>query len=524
MDAPKEAVFLAPVEEALDGQQAGVKALLDELARGTGEARTALDALNEAVVQFQARAEADGEALRAALAAAREEGGGGAAQDALQEQVDRLEQELAAAHHQAENSAKRMAEWEAEAKGKADAAEAAEQLAADLRQALEDREQETQALQRQLTEARQALEDRAQDNALQEQLDELGASRTALEADLEKVRQQLADRDAAFSELQAVSARQADEQSALEDRVREAEEAQAALAQELADAAAAGEDAAGLQATLDARDEELDTLRTRLEEAETEAAAWRMKSESAPDEAELDKLRDELSAEKERAAGLEEQLEVERRKGTKSALAEQLAEALKEAEDAQAEVRRLKKALGATPNPVADVPAAPLRNEADEDLEARILAAAKGGKGKRSIGEILEAAGVVTREQIDTAMDEQRKNPMKHLGGIFVELGYASPEAVAQALACQCDVRFVRLDESSIDGDAASLIHARLAQQHTCIPISSDGNRLKLALVNPMDLLAIEDVERSSGREVEVVVATADDIRSAIEKFYWEPE
>nr|HPO14020.1 type II secretion system protein GspE [Candidatus Hydrogenedentota bacterium] len=64
----------------------------------------------------------------------------------------------------------------------------------------------------------------------------------------------------------------------------------------------------------------------------------------------------------------------------------------------------------------------------------------------------------------------------------------------------------------------------RPANQHQCLPVRTTDEGLILAMVNPLDLLAIEDVERTTNRKVEIVVVTPSDIKEAIAKYYWEPE
>ena len=148
----------------------------------------------------------------------------------------------------------------------------------------------------------------------------------------------------------------------------------------------------------------------------------------------------------------------------------------------------------------------------------------RGGARKNRLGTLLIEAGVITEEQLEDVVAEQAKNPSQHIGELLVLRGYASESAVAQALASQCDVEFVNLKTEEIETEAVALISDRLAQQHTCIPVRASADMLVLAMANPMNLLAIEDVERASGRKVEVVVATPSGVREAVESLYWEPE
>lgn len=140
------------------------------------------------------------------------------------------------------------------------------------------------------------------------------------------------------------------------------------------------------------------------------------------------------------------------------------------------------------------------------------------------IGQLLLDAQVITETQLDDAMATQADNSNRHLGDILIEKGYADEKSIAQVLAAQSQTEFCRLVDRQIDSAAVALVNERLAQQHTCIAIRATGGVLLLAIANPMNLLAIEDVERATGRKVELVVATPSDIKEAIAKFYWEPE
>ncbi|MDX9974051.1 MAG: hypothetical protein RBU21_13790 [FCB group bacterium] len=139
---------------------------------------------------------------------------------------------------------------------------------------------------------------------------------------------------------------------------------------------------------------------------------------------------------------------------------------------------------------------------------------------RRRIGEVLHAAGMLDEGQIDQALAEQVNAPYRRLGSILVEKGYAPEEVVARVLAGQLRTRFVRLTDENIDKDAVPLIGPRMARQHTCIPIAATEDRLTLALANPFDLVAIDDVELASQRRVDTVVAAASDIEAAIQRLY----
>ncbi len=139
-------------------------------------------------------------------------------------------------------------------------------------------------------------------------------------------------------------------------------------------------------------------------------------------------------------------------------------------------------------------------------------------KKKPSLGEILLEAEIIDEQQLEEALTIQKQTPMKHLGEVLVEKYSVSEYAIAQSLASQCDVPFLMLTEKDISRDAINAVPARIIRQHNCIPIRVTERILTVALTNPIDLVAIEDLEHASGKRVEVVVATPSDIKSLIEK------
>ncbi len=139
-------------------------------------------------------------------------------------------------------------------------------------------------------------------------------------------------------------------------------------------------------------------------------------------------------------------------------------------------------------------------------------------KKKPNLGEILLTAGIIDEKQLEEALAIQKENSMKHLGDILIEKGYVSEYAVAQSLAVQCNVPFVMLTEKEIIPEALNAVPPRILRQHNCIPLRITEQTLTVALPNPIDLVAIEDLEHASGKRVEVVVSTPSDIKNLLEK------
>ena len=134
------------------------------------------------------------------------------------------------------------------------------------------------------------------------------------------------------------------------------------------------------------------------------------------------------------------------------------------------------------------------------------------------LGELLLREGVITDDQLAAALAEQEATGGK-LGQILVRIGASDEETIARTLAEQKGIEFVSLPMFPIDREAASLIPARMAKRSLIIPVGFRDGSLVLAMADPLDVEAIDDVHLRTGRSVIPAVATAAQIEYAIEKF-----
>jgi type IV pilus assembly protein PilB len=137
---------------------------------------------------------------------------------------------------------------------------------------------------------------------------------------------------------------------------------------------------------------------------------------------------------------------------------------------------------------------------------------------RERLGELLVRSGLITEDQLAEALEAQRHGGGK-LGEVLVRLLFVSEERLAETLARQKDIVFVNLAAESIDRDAATRIPLRLARRRRVIPIGFRDGSLVLAMANPLDIEAIDDVRVRSGMPVTPVVATPSQIQYAIEKY-----
>lgn len=139
------------------------------------------------------------------------------------------------------------------------------------------------------------------------------------------------------------------------------------------------------------------------------------------------------------------------------------------------------------------------------------------------LGELLLAAGCLTRPQLQAALENHRVTGRK-LGRVLVEDGILSEEDIIVALAHQKRLERVRLTASTVDPAAAARIPLRVALRHGIIPIADQAGMLTLAMSDPLNIEAIDDVAIITGRQVKVVVASSAEISAAISQHLAEPD
>lgn len=135
------------------------------------------------------------------------------------------------------------------------------------------------------------------------------------------------------------------------------------------------------------------------------------------------------------------------------------------------------------------------------------------------LGDMLVSAGLLTAEQLKTALAEQKRAGGR-LGTNLVKLGFLSEDEITQFLQKQYGVSSINLSDYNIDQAILDLVPSELATKYRCIPLERKGKVLTVAMVNPADVLAIEDIKFTTGFEVKPVVAAESSIVKAIEEQY----
>jgi len=137
----------------------------------------------------------------------------------------------------------------------------------------------------------------------------------------------------------------------------------------------------------------------------------------------------------------------------------------------------------------------------------------------KQLGELLIERGIISKNQLDEALALQRDKGGL-IGEILVQLGFVHEEDIAQALTAQYGFPYLPLSNYEVNPDIVHIIPQRVAQQYLVVPIDKIGNNLTLAMSNPLNIQAIEDVELLTGCNVQAFVSTSSDIKRSIDKYY----
>jgi hypothetical protein len=165
-------------------------------------------------------------------------------------------------------------------------------------------------------------------------------------------------------------------------------------------------------------------------------------------------------------------------------------------------------------SPIASIPV-------NASYYQRILEASRAPEGhKRPMGSILLEAGLITTRQLDSALKYQRDGRKRPLGALLVDLGYTDDIAIAQTVAAQLALPYVSLSQETADREALDTIPLHLARRHACFPVSLIDGALYLAMANPLDLIALEDIRIASDRHIRPCVASREEITRHINRHY----
>jgi len=142
---------------------------------------------------------------------------------------------------------------------------------------------------------------------------------------------------------------------------------------------------------------------------------------------------------------------------------------------------------------------------------------------KKQLGQLLIDDGMISQQQLDKALKLQEEKDGL-IGEILVDLGFVKEEDIAKALTMQYGFPYLPLSNYEIDDEIINIIPGRVARQYLLVPIDRIQDNLSIAMSNPLNEQAIEDVELVSNCKVQIFVSTSSDIKGAIERYYKDKE
>lgn len=139
-------------------------------------------------------------------------------------------------------------------------------------------------------------------------------------------------------------------------------------------------------------------------------------------------------------------------------------------------------------------------------------------QGRRRLGDLLVDAKVITEEQLQDAL--ARKESGERLGDVLIRDHLVTEQTLIEVLEFQLGIPHVSLGQFPIDPDIIQLVPKEIAKRYLLVPLRKEKNKLFIAMADPMDYFAIEEVRMLTGFKVEPCIATKQDIYKTISKYY----
>lgn len=137
----------------------------------------------------------------------------------------------------------------------------------------------------------------------------------------------------------------------------------------------------------------------------------------------------------------------------------------------------------------------------------------------KQLGEILVERGVITQAKLAEVLIFQKEKGIL-FGEALVQMKLGTEEDVVQALTCQYGFPYLPLANYEIAPEVVDTVPLNLCKQYCLVPIDKIGRSLTLAMANPLNVLALEEVEKVTDCSVQSFVSTSTEIKSAINRYY----
>ena len=138
---------------------------------------------------------------------------------------------------------------------------------------------------------------------------------------------------------------------------------------------------------------------------------------------------------------------------------------------------------------------------------------------RKRIEDLLFETGIMTREQLEWGINEQKRTGKK-VEEVLVQKGIITEEDILGALEIQLGIPYVNLEQYDIDYNIASIIPENLARRYTVIAVGIDNEKLKVAMKDPLNMFALDDLKLATKREIIPIIASEKGILNVINQIY----
>ncbi|MDU2239121.1 MAG: ATPase, T2SS/T4P/T4SS family [Paenibacillus sp.] len=138
---------------------------------------------------------------------------------------------------------------------------------------------------------------------------------------------------------------------------------------------------------------------------------------------------------------------------------------------------------------------------------------------KKRLGELLLESGIITEQQLQTALEEQQRTKKK-LGDVLLAQGVLTEHQLIEVLEFQLGIPHVTLSSFQIDAKLSQVIPEQMARRYQVLPIRVDGRKLMVAMADPLDLFVIDDLRMSTGFTIEPAIISRGELQRGIARLY----
>ena len=137
---------------------------------------------------------------------------------------------------------------------------------------------------------------------------------------------------------------------------------------------------------------------------------------------------------------------------------------------------------------------------------------------RKRLGDLLVESGLITNEQLQTALSEKPRN--QKLGDSLLQYGFITEQQLIEVLEFQLGIPHVNLFRYPFDPKLFNVVPKEFAKRNLLVPLKAEGDRLFVAMSDPMDYITVDDLRLSTGFHIETAIASKDDIMRTISKYY----